>query len=94
MKVSVIVPVYNTERYVAEAIESVLSQTRPPDELIAVDDGSDDRTSAILDGFGSRVIVLRQEHSGLRRPSIPASHARLEIISLSTMPTISGCQKS
>jgi glycosyltransferase involved in cell wall biosynthesis len=65
MKVSVIVPVYNTDRYVAESIDSVLTQTRPADEVIVVDDGSTDRTPAILAGFGSRIIALRQEHLGV-----------------------------
>jgi glycosyltransferase involved in cell wall biosynthesis len=64
MRISVVIPVYNTERYVAEAIDSVLSQTRAPDEVIVVDDGSTDRTPAILESFASRIIVLRQEHCG------------------------------
>jgi glycosyltransferase involved in cell wall biosynthesis len=64
MTISVVIPVYNTERYVAAAIESVLAQTRPPDEIIVVDDGSTDRTHAILRGFGARILVLRQPQSG------------------------------
>jgi glycosyltransferase involved in cell wall biosynthesis len=64
MKISVVIPVYNTERYIAEAIDSVLAQSRPPDEIIVVDDGSTDRTLAILDQFVSRIITVRQEHSG------------------------------
>lgn len=64
MKVSVVIPAYNAERYVAEAIESVLAQTRPADEIVVVDDGSTDRTPAILDRLKPRILVVRQENSG------------------------------
>ena len=62
--VSVVMPVYNGEAHVAEAIESVLGQTRPPDELVVVDDGSTDSTPQILHRYGSRIVRLRQSHRG------------------------------
>lgn len=49
--VSVIIPVYNAEKYVAEAIESVLPQRYKPIEIIAVDDGSTDSSAAIVKLF-------------------------------------------
>jgi glycosyltransferase involved in cell wall biosynthesis len=63
-QVSVILPVYNREQSVARAIRSVLAQTRPPIELIVVDDGSTDGTRDVLDTFGSQITVIEQPHAG------------------------------
>ena len=52
--VSVVMTVYNTERYVAEAVESVLSQTFRDFEFIVIDDGSTDRSPAILRDYAAR----------------------------------------
>jgi glycosyltransferase involved in cell wall biosynthesis len=60
---SVIIPAYNAERYLAEAIESVRAQTYSPVETIVVDDGSTDRTAEIARGFAD-VTVIVQENSG------------------------------
>ena len=64
MLVSVIIAAYNSEAYIAQAIESVLGQTVPPDEVIVIDDGSTDGTRASLDRFGDRIIALNQTNSG------------------------------
>ncbi len=63
--VSAVIPVYNGERYVAEAIRSVLEQTHPAHECIVVDDGSVDGTSDVVQAFGRDVVYVRQENSGV-----------------------------
>lgn len=67
-KVSVILPVYNAERYLEESIDSILAQTFEDFELIAVDDGSSDGSFAILERYSkrdARVVALRQENGGV-----------------------------
>lgn len=61
MKISVVIPAYNAEPYIAEAIESCLMQTPPPHELIVVDDGSNDRTAEIAASYPAPVRVIRLE---------------------------------
>ena len=64
--VSVVMPVYNSEKYVAEAIESILGQTFSDFELIIVDDGSQDRSSEIIREYvrrDERVRLLRQDRN-------------------------------
>jgi len=65
LRASVVIPTYNHGRFVEEAVESVLSQTRPPMETIVVDDGSTDDTAARLARFASRVEVIRQPNAGV-----------------------------
>ena len=65
MKLSVVIPAYNTARYIAEAIGSVLVQLPEGAEMIVVDDGSTDETAAIAEGFGAPVRVVRAEHAGI-----------------------------
>lgn len=62
--VSVVLPVFNGERFVRGAIESVLTQHHPRVEVIVVDDGSTDRTPQILREFGPAIRVLRQANGG------------------------------
>lgn len=66
--VSVIMPVFNVELYVGQAVRSILAQTWTDFELIAIDDGSTDRSIAILEeacGTDPRVRIFRQENRGL-----------------------------
>lgn len=64
--VSVIIPVYNYDRYLAEAIESVLNQTYRHVEVIVVDDDSTDRSSEVAKSFADRgVRYCHQDHAGI-----------------------------
>lgn len=67
--VSVIIPTYNTAKYIGQAIESVLEQTSPPFEIIVVDDGATDDTESVVKKFGAHIRYLYQENHG-------PSHAR------------------
>jgi glycosyltransferase involved in cell wall biosynthesis len=62
--VSAVLTVYNGERYLCEALDAVLSQTSPPDEVVVVDDGSTDGTARLLEGYGSAIRVVQQPNAG------------------------------
>ncbi len=67
LKFSVLVPVYNVEKYVGECIESVLGQSDNNFELILVDDGSTDRSGILCDEYAakdSRIKVFHKENAG------------------------------
>jgi len=79
MSVAVLIPAYNAERFIERAVRSALSQTRPPDEVIVVDDGSTDRTAEICGRLGDRVRCIRIEHGGksvARNVALDAASAR------------------
>jgi glycosyltransferase involved in cell wall biosynthesis len=63
--VSVIIPAYNCQAYIKEAIESVLSQEITNLEIIVIDDGSNDETATIASSYEPRVICLSQENLGI-----------------------------
>lgn len=65
VKVSAVIPVYNGQAYVAEAIQSVLDQTLPPIECLVIDDGSADSTAEIVRRFGAQVTYVRQDRQGV-----------------------------
>jgi glycosyltransferase involved in cell wall biosynthesis len=63
--ISILVPAYNAERYLAETLKSALRQTWPRTEIIVVDDGSTDATQAVARRFESRQVkVVVKRHSG------------------------------
>jgi glycosyltransferase involved in cell wall biosynthesis len=63
-KVSIVIPSYNDEIFIGDALGSVFSQTYKEWEAIVVDDGSTDNTVKIAKGFGDRVKVIEQSNSG------------------------------
>ena len=68
MKLSVIIPCYNAERYLGECLDSVLAQSEPDFEVILVDDGSRDGTLVAAQACAARdarVTVLHQENAGV-----------------------------
>ena len=62
--ISVVIPVYNCERYLAEAIESVLAQTHPPEDIIVIDDGSTDGSAKVVARFSPKVQYHWQSNAG------------------------------
>ncbi|QQE12448.1 glycosyltransferase family 2 protein [Planctomycetota bacterium] len=76
--VSVLMPVFNTDKYLAAAIESILDQTYSNLELICLNDGSTDKSLDIMRGYAlcdSRIRVYTQENAGL----VPARNRTLEL---------------
>jgi glycosyltransferase involved in cell wall biosynthesis len=62
--VSVVIPAYNCEAWVAEAIDSALAQDHAAVEIIVVNDGSRDGTLGVLQGYGDRIRVIDQSNAG------------------------------
>lgn len=78
--VSVIIPTFNGERFLAQTIESVLAQTYPNVETVLVDDGSTDATPQVARRFGDRVRYVRQQNQGVaaaRNKAIFMAHGDL-----------------
>lgn len=81
-ELSVVVPVYNVEQYVAACLDSVLAQSHADLEVVVVDDGATDDSAAIVERYAARdprVRLLRQENQGLgaaRNAGVAASRGR------------------
>jgi len=63
--ISVIITNYNYARYVGETIESVLRQTRLPDEIIVIDDGSTDNSRQVIEHYQDRIAAVFQANEGM-----------------------------
>lgn len=83
-KISVIVPVYNVEKYLSRCIDSILAQTFTDFELILVDDGSTDESGKICDEYAAkdkRIIVIHKENEGVSKArNVALDKARGEYI--------------
>jgi len=64
-RVSVVIPAYNAERFLAQAVGSVLGQTYRDLEVIVIDDGSTDATSSVVDSYAGRIRYQRQANAGV-----------------------------
>jgi len=62
--VSVIIATYNRAQYLAQCLDSVLAQTRPPEEIVVVDDGSTDDTPIVAQRYADHIRYKRQENQG------------------------------
>lgn len=68
VKISIIIPIYNAEKYLKRTIESIINQNFKDIEVILVDDGSTDNSGKICDSFAKldeRIIVVHQKNLGV-----------------------------
>ena len=81
MRVSVVIPMRNAERTIADALESVLAQTLSPGQVIVVDDGSTDRSVEAAQAAAPHALVLRQAPSGAPAArNLGIAHATGELV--------------
>src|SRR5262245_59871308 len=82
-RVSVIVPAFNAEEYIAQALDSVVAQTYEDWEIVVADDGSTDATAEIAGGFGPRTRVVRQANRGVGAAlELACSHSTGELVAV------------
>ncbi len=67
VKISVIIPIYNSEKYLSECLESIINQTFKDIEIICINDGSKDKSEQIIKQYAQkdkRIILLNQKNKG------------------------------
>jgi glycosyltransferase involved in cell wall biosynthesis len=64
LRIGVVIPAYNSAAHIGRAIDSVLAQTRPADEIIVVDDGSTDATADVIRAYGPKIRLIPQANTG------------------------------
>lgn len=78
---SVVIPTYNRAAFIGRALESVLRQTQPGDEVIVVDDGSSDDTPRVLEEFQGRIVTIRTAQGGPGKArNLGVERARNELV--------------
>ncbi len=78
-RVSVVIPAYNCERFIRDAVDSALAQDYPALKIIVIDDGSTDDTGALLASYGTRIRLLSQPNRGCaaaRNKGVAHAHGR------------------
>ena len=83
IKVSIIVPVYNAEKYLDKCIQSLVRQTLSNIEIVLVNDGSKDNSLSIIDSWknkDSRIVVIDQENQGVTRTRKNGADRRMDYI--------------
>jgi len=81
--ITVVVAAYQAEEWLTECLDSILGQTRAPDQVVVVDDGSTDGTAAILQTYADRITVVRRENGGCPAAFNTAfSHATGDFVAL------------
>lgn len=62
--VSVIIPVYNGEKFIRRTLDSIVGQTVPPAQVLVIDDGSPDESARVSETFGSPIRVVKTKNGG------------------------------
>jgi len=75
MRVAVICPLYNEEKNISQLIDSLLKQTRRPDEIILVDDGSQDKTAEIIQAYSKQHPFIQYLHQPNKGPAAARNRA-------------------
>lgn len=87
MKVSVVIPAYNEEKYIGKCLESIISQTEKPSEIIVVDNNCTDKTAEIAKKYGAK-IVKEEKQGMIQARGVGFDAAKFEIIARTDADTI------